>query len=153
MLGDNLGLNSFLDFNKSFSANTSCRLCKITKIESHQMNVENTELMRTADNYEVDVHLNNPQQTGVVNNSLLNEIPSFHVVENYYVDAMHDVFEGVCHYSLAQIINYFTKMKYFNLETLNSRKKNVDYGPKEIDSISGKNTIVSHKQASFQNVC
>lgn len=71
-------------------------------------------------------------------NSLLNDIPSFHVVSNFYVDVMHDVFEGVCHYNICHAINYFINSKYFDLEVLNSRKQGFEYGPKEIGNISGK---------------
>lgn len=49
--------------------------------------------MRTIFNYESDSHLSENQ--GVIKNSILNDIPAFLVVPNYYVDIiMHDVFEG-----------------------------------------------------------
>lgn len=50
---------------------------------------------------------------------------------------MHDVFEGICHYDLCHIIPYLIKMKYFNLETLNSRKLTFEYGRHKIGHISG----------------
>lgn len=50
---------------------------------------------------------------------------------------MHDIFEGICHYNLCHIINYYTEeVKIFSLETLNYRKKHFNYGPIEIGNIS-----------------
>jgi len=140
VLGDNLGLNSFLDFNKSFSSNFYCRLCKAKKVYCQTLTTENKELLRTIVNYDKDLKVNNSQNTGIKNNSLLNSIPSFHVVENYYMDVMHDIFEGVCHYNLCNAITYFIKMKYFDLDILNSRKQSFEYGSKEIENISGEIT-------------
>lgn len=135
VIGDNLGLNSFLSFNKSFSSNFFCRLCRASKAETHKLSSENNELIRTVENYESDA-LN--ANFGVVQNSQLNSIPSFHVVKNYYADVMHDLFEGICHYNFCHIIDYFISMKYFNLDTLNDRKQNFEYGPAEIANISSK---------------
>lgn len=51
---------------------------------------------------------------------------------------MHDLFEGVCHYSLCQAIDYFVNhAKFLNFDKLNSRKKNFEYGNKEIQNLSG----------------
>ncbi|XP_055907791.1 uncharacterized protein LOC129942757 [Eupeodes corollae] len=138
VLGDNLGLNSFLNFNRSFVSTSFCRFCKMNKLETHTANVENISLMLSEINYQVDVTENLSSESGIRKISLLNEIPSFHVVDNYSVDVMHDVFEGVCHYDLTHALTYFMETaKYFNLETLNSRKSNFDYGPIEIDNTSG----------------
>ncbi|XP_022168088.1 uncharacterized protein LOC111032164 [Myzus persicae] len=137
VVGDNLGLNCFLNFSKSFSSSYFCRLCRAPKEMTQKLSCENSELMRTEENYQLDVL--DPNSKGVVNKSLLNNIPSFHVVKNYYADIMHDLFEGVCHYNIIHIINYFiTSMKHFDLDTLNSRKEFFDYGPKEIENISPK---------------
>jgi len=44
------------------------------------------------------------------------------------------------------IINYFTSMKYFEIDTLNLRKPNVDYGLKVIENISPKIEMVHLKK-------
>ncbi|CAH1107876.1 unnamed protein product [Psylliodes chrysocephalus] len=137
VLGDNLGLNSFLDFSKSFSANFFCRMCRLEKIDCQKLCIENTEMIRTISNYNSDL-ASSSENRGIICNSLLNDVPSFHVVHNYYVDIMHDVFEGVCHYSICHAINYFIKMKYFDLKILNSRRETFEYGPKEIGNMPGK---------------
>ncbi|XP_031338218.1 uncharacterized protein LOC116167117 [Photinus pyralis] len=136
VLGDNLGLNSFLDFTKSFSANFYCRLCRVSKTVSQKMTTEDQEMMRTIINYNADLANLEDNCRGIIKNSPLNEIPSFHVVKNFYVDIMHDIFEGVCHYSICHVILYCIEMNFFSLEILNSRKQNFEYGSKEISNIS-----------------
>lgn len=62
IVGDNFGLNAFLNFNNSFSSNFFCRLCKADKRVTHKQSTEETGLMRTITNY---AHLkvnNNKQQ-------------------------------------------------------------------------------------------
>lgn len=55
ILGDNLGLNSLLEFNKSFSANFFCRFCKSHKTLTKLMHEEDLTSMRNFHNYSVDV--------------------------------------------------------------------------------------------------
>lgn len=74
-------------------------------------------------NYEEDVIKNDYKQTGVHENSIFNLIHSFHVVQNFSVDLMHDIFEGVCVYDMCHIILNLLKSGYFDLETLNNRKQ------------------------------
>lgn len=137
VLGDNLGLNSILEFSRSFSATFFCRFCKANKEHTKHMTQENPLLMRNINNYSQDVAKMDVTQTGIHKNSFLNNITSFHVTQNYCVDIMHDLFEGVCHYDMCHIIKYFTEVtKYFSLETLNLRKNNFNYGPIEIGNVS-----------------
>lgn len=138
VLGDNLSLNSTLGFRKSFASNSYCRFCKECKDKCKIFHDENQVEMRNRKNYHEDLDQKDPYTTGIDQLCIFNSIPSFHAVENFCVDVMHDVFEGVCHYDLCQIILHFIeKMKYFDLETLNRRKQYFEYGPTEIDFISG----------------
>lgn len=136
MLGGNLGLNSLLEFSKSFSANYYCRFCKSHKLDCHNLREENSACMRTIENYTEDVALNNFSETGIYKESILNKIHSFYVTQNYVVDIMHDIFEGVCHYNMCHIIKYYINLQIFSLETLNLRKKNFNYGPLESGNLS-----------------
>lgn len=74
--------------------------------------------------------------TGIKERSLLNSINSFHVTTNYAVCVMHDIFEGVCHYDMCHIINYFISSNFFSLDTLNGRKQMFNYGEIEIGNYS-----------------
>jgi hypothetical protein len=128
ILGDNLGLNCILGFARSFSAIFFCRFCKMQLSETQHSCVENKLLQRTILNYQVDVELNDFAKTGVREESILNTIPSFHVVENFAVDIMHDMFEGVCHRDVILILNYLLKNSNITLQTINSRKQHFEYG-------------------------
>jgi len=143
ILGDNLGLNTMLDFSKSFSANYYCRFCKASKSEALELFVENREIMRTINNYSEDVNTNNFISTGIYRESVLNQIYSFHVVTNYCVDIMHDIFEGICHYDMCHVILYYTQTaKLFSLEKLNNRKTTFNYGTIEVGNISPPITLL-----------
>lgn len=137
ILGDNLGLNSILDFSKSFSANFFCRFCKVNKSDAQELTDENVCLLRNRNNYKQDVELNDFSCTGIYKESQLNQIKSFHVTENYSVDLMHDLFEGICHYDICEILNYYIEeKKIFSLETFNRRKQQFNYGILEISNLS-----------------
>jgi len=107
VLGDNLGLNSILEFSKSFSANFFCRFCKEDKFRTKEMYEEDPTCMRTIDNYCIDILNENFCETGVYKESILNQINSFHVTQNFCVDMMHDLYEGICHYDMCHIIMYY----------------------------------------------
>jgi len=137
VLGDNLGLNSILEFSRSFSATYFCRFCKASKEITKNMFEENCLLIRNITNYNTDVAINDIYKTGIHGESFLNKIPSFHVTQNFCLDVMHDLFEGICHYDMCRIIKYFTEtVKYFSLDTLNLRKSSFNYGSIEIGNIS-----------------
>ncbi|KAF0712217.1 C2H2-type domain-containing protein, partial [Aphis craccivora] len=143
ILGDNLGLNTMLDFSKSFSANYYCRFCKASKSEALELFVENKQLLRTINNYSNDINTNDFKSTGIYQESVLNQIYSFHVVTNYCVDVMHDIFEGICHYDICHVIFYYTQtVKLFSLEKLNNRKTTFHFGPIEDGNISPEITLL-----------
>ncbi|KAF0707449.1 52 kDa repressor of the inhibitor of the protein kinase-like, partial [Aphis craccivora] len=54
--------------------------------------LQNKQITIKEENYQLNV--SDPNSKGVDNESLLNHIPSFYVVKNYYADIMHDLFEG-----------------------------------------------------------
>jgi len=125
VLGDNLGLHAILGFSKSFSSTLSCRFCKATKEISRTAFEEDEGLIRKKEEYFTD--LQQPFiDSGLKEQTILIEIDSFHPYENFSVDTMHDIIEGVCHYDLSEMIKHF--LKFTTLETINHRKRNFDYG-------------------------
>lgn len=128
ILGDNLGLNSMLGFVESFSANYYCRLCRSHKKKLQLMLTESKESIRDIDNYNLDILKANVSETGIVENSVFNSIPNYHVTVNSVCDFMHDVSEGVARYDMATIISYLINNKYFSLEELNLRIISFEYG-------------------------
>jgi len=137
VLGDNLGLNSLLEFSKSFSANYYCRFCKIHKSVANELYEEDASVMRNIQNYSEDVAKMCFSETGIYNQSIMNSLNSFHVTNNFCADSMHDIFEGVCHYDMCHIIKYYiSTVKLFSLTTLNNRKANFNCGTIEVGNIS-----------------
>ncbi|XP_049316955.1 uncharacterized protein LOC125779724 [Bactrocera dorsalis] len=127
VLGDNLALNYILGFSRSFSSNYFCRFCKTCKTECQNEAQEVSDKLRNKENYYSDVQISNVQLTGVRENSIFNKLHSFHVIENFAVDLLHDLFEGVLNYDLCHIIMYFIENKFFDLVFLNCQKANFDY--------------------------
>lgn len=138
-LGDNLGVNTLLEFSKSFSSGSFCRFCKAQRTDCNKLSVEQKAMMRTVENYKCDIDYQDPTKTGIMKDSCFNKIPSFHVVENFCVDAMHDICEGILHYDLCQIILYLLQDMHYltSLSILNQRKQTFDYGSTEIGNFSG----------------
>lgn len=133
IVGDNLGINSVLGFSRSFSANYFCRFCLCDKKNSQVLSVENLSLLRTLQNYDENVSNGDYKNTGIYEESIFNKINNFHVINNYAVDIMHDLFEGVCMYNMNHIINHLIQLNFFNLETLNMRKKSFNYGKQKLE--------------------
>lgn len=133
IVGDNLGLHGMMGFSESFVANYPCRFCLCSKTVCHKQLFQIDNELRNTENYEIDVNTENMSETGIVERSIWNTIPSFHVVNNYSVDLMHDILEGVCGYDIFSILRHFIfVMKYFTLETLNHRIKFFNYGTTDI---------------------
>lgn len=103
--------------------------------------VEDVTLLRTRDNFRSDCAALNPNGTGIKTQSVLHTLPSFHVVENYAVDVMHDFFEGVCIYNMSHILNYFITMKYYTLQEINDLKATFCYGDVEVGNVCNDFTI------------
>lgn len=127
---DNLGLNSILGFTKSFSANNFCRICTCNKSVTQKLVMEDCTKFRTIENYNEALLSKDIPTTGIKENCVFNIIKSFNVIDNVTCDMMHDILEGIAHYELCDILNYFIiEKKYFSLSVLNSRKYAFDYGP------------------------
>lgn len=98
----------------------------------------------------IHIRIHDKSLTGISENSIFNEIKSFHITDNFYFDMMHDLFEGVCGYNMCKIIKYCIAKDYFTLEILNSRKKLFDYGITEIGNISPQITELHLKKGNIK---
>lgn len=130
IIGDNLGLHNILGFVESFSGNLCCRFCKITKNMSRKLCYEDVTILRNKINYAEDITINNVSITGIKERCVFNVLHSFDAVENYSVDIMHDLLEGVCIYEISYILYHFIVQKrYFTLDTLNWRLEFFKFNP------------------------
>ncbi|KAE9534379.1 hypothetical protein AGLY_008469 [Aphis glycines] len=83
VLGDNLGVNTILEFSKSFSANYFCRFCKAHKSITQSMTTEDNTLMRTNENYSLDVLQSDFRQTETIQLFTLKELNNRKSTFNY----------------------------------------------------------------------
>lgn len=107
IIGDNLGIHSILGFNESFVSRFGCRFCRVDRSTAQVMTREDPSLLRNVQNYECDIALNDASSSGIKERCVFNCIPSFHVTSSYFVDVMHDLYEGVCNYGLVLILQYY----------------------------------------------
>ncbi|XP_034231512.1 uncharacterized protein LOC117639746 [Thrips palmi] len=147
VIGDNKGVNSMFDFVSCFTANHSCRLCKIHRDALHFAGKEDSSLLRNKENYAVDVLTNDSSLTGVSRNSVWNSLTDFHVTENLSLDIMHDLFQGVCHYDMGHIIRYFIRKGYFTLDELNFHIATHDFG-----CLKGENRPTSIREENLKEL-
>lgn len=125
IIGDNLGLNKILGFTESFSSTFFCRFCKCPKNISAGLSTQNDDLLRTVNDYNDDLIINNVSLTGIKEPCVWNSLKTFHATNNLAVDLMHDLLEGVCNHELSLVIYQFIFVnKYFTLQNLNS---NIEY--------------------------
>ncbi len=126
--GDNLEINNITDLVRSFRANYYCRVCKLKRNQMEKAIIEDPEKLRNVENYEHDVLANNSSQTGVVKESIFNQVAGFHVTTSCAMDLTHDIAEGMYHYEISEILLDFIKKGYFKLNTLNKMLTEFKYG-------------------------
>ncbi|XP_066594928.1 uncharacterized protein [Prorops nasuta] len=128
VIGDNLAANEILGFVTSFNSSYCCRVCLADKSTRDTQLKEDITLLRTKDNYRLDL-MNHTR--GIVNKCVFNSLNSFDVTENITLDIMHDILEGICRYEMRDILNELINVqKFFTLENLNSRIAFFDFGCK-----------------------
>ncbi|XP_051169592.1 uncharacterized protein LOC127286967 [Leptopilina boulardi] len=125
--GDNLGLNSIFEFVESFSANFCCRLCKMAKSSLNVSWKEDESLLRSKENYEADLKADNYSETGIHDSCVFNAINGFHICVNTVVDALHDIAEGVCFYTMQGIIDKCISESWLTLQEINRRLTTFDF--------------------------
>ena len=80
----------------------------------------------------------------------LNELKFFHTSNNYSLDIMHDIYEGVVPYELCLILKIFIyEKKFFTLNFLNERILLFNYGKLEIKNRPGSIIMDSQKNGSL----
>lgn len=129
---DNLGLHSLFGFLESFRATKFCHMCECKQEEAQTSFTEDSFVMRTRESYNKAVAMSdnvmyNPSVSGIKRGCILNELQYFHVIDNYCVDVMHDILEGILPFELALVLDSLVKEKYFSLDYLNAAIASYDY--------------------------
>lgn len=131
VLGDNIGVNTICGFNKCFLSKYYCRICNAPKTLCEILAVHDNSMLRTKNNYDLDVLRKNPTETGIQEECAFHDIVKFHITENIYVDLMHDVQEGISAYTIGKVLSVLVKSKIISLEVLNNRIDSFSYNETE----------------------
>lgn len=131
LTGDNKAVNGMCGFTESFAANFYCRFCKCKKSLCQKLVCENTQLLRSTQNYEQDIALNNLAKTGIKEKCIFNNMLYFDVTENLSVDIAHDIYEGVAGFTLSKVIMEIIKNERSPLVVINNRIDNFLYNQVE----------------------
>lgn len=133
--GDNLGLHGLFGNVDSFSAKYCCRFCLTIKEALQSVFTKDNPglIFRTK-----EIHTEHcavlqevpmlASTFGVKTTFLLNTLRFFHTSDNYAVDIMHDLLEGVVQYEFKLVFQYLVNKKYLPLETLSQRIQSFNYG-------------------------
>lgn len=126
---DNLALNSLFGFVESFSCDYFCTMCICTHTEIQTKFFEDQFVRRTVDGYKKDVATLSQTQTagslhshGVKKDSVLNSVHGYHVTQNYALDPMHILLEGIGLLELGCVLyTLCIRKKLFKVCELNMR--------------------------------
>ncbi|KAK0134446.1 hypothetical protein N1851_029941 [Merluccius polli] len=137
--GDNLGLHGLFGYVESFSAKNCCRFCLTEREDYQKVFSEDHPNMRLRTKELHSDHCQlikaSPEQGhvyGVKSECLLNSLKYFHIVDNYAVDVMHDILEGVAQFEVKLTLKYIAEksisFKEITLEASDDRIKSFNYG-------------------------
>ncbi|CAG9782115.1 unnamed protein product [Diatraea saccharalis] len=130
ILGDNLGIHAITGFVESFSANYSCRICKVSKQVLRSQCIENKDILRNFENYQNDLLCINPSETGIKEKCIWLDVIDFDLFNQVGVDCMHDILEGVAKYVMQFVLlQCIRRFKFFTLTQLNNKIHAFEYGP------------------------
>ncbi|XP_039860163.1 uncharacterized protein LOC120716658 [Simochromis diagramma] len=127
-------MHSILGFLESFRANYFCRFCLIDQSSAQLVFSEDDPCLTLRSPILNNQHYNNlvddPTLTssfGIKRKSILNSLKYFNIAENYAVDIMHDILEGVGQYEVKLLFQYL--IEYFiSKDSLLNRIYAFNYG-------------------------
>ena len=152
--GDNLGLHSLFGFVESFNARYCCRFCLAEKedfqteyTEDSPKIVMRTQALHAEHCQMMEETLSLPYVMGVKRSCVLNSLQYFNTCENFSVNIMHDILEGVAQYEMKLLILYLIK-NYTTSKEIDRRFKNFNYGymdqnnkPPSLKLVEGSNDL------------
>lgn len=131
--GDNLGLHCLFGFVESFSARYCCRFCLVEKedfqtefTEDSPKIVMRTQALHTEHCQKMEENPRLPYVMGVKKACILNSLQYFSTCENFSVDIMHDILEGVAQYEIKLILLHVID-RYPTLKDVDRRIRSFNY--------------------------
>lgn len=161
-IADNLGANMSLGFVESFVAHNFCRICELRKELCKTSCAEISSEIRTRQRYQnhMDEIQNSTkvdyaQTKGIKRYCLLNDLQYFNTSENFCVDIMHDVNEGIIPFVIARILKYLINKKIVTENTLIQKFQYYDYGDKQKKNVPSKISLekLNLNQNAAQSMC
>lgn len=132
--GDNLGLHTLFGFVESFTARNCCRFCLTCREDFQRVFSEDHPDMILRSKELHAGHCQFIQATpeqgnvfGVKGECLLNSLAYFHTIDNFAVDVMHDVLEGVAQLEVKLILKHIVE-KSISFKEINQRIQSFSYG-------------------------
>jgi hypothetical protein len=124
---DNLALNGLMGFIQCFTGDFFCTMCCATHNSMQASFFEEKLPKRTKNEYDRDVADRSKQDTrqetharGLKRFCEINNIAGFHVTENYSIDIMHTLLEGVIPLEIGCVLHFLITEKHFlSLDDLN----------------------------------
>lgn len=136
IIGDNLALNSILEYVMTFVAKYYCRICLLSKDEAELTCIEVISKLRTVENYNEGLALQDPKQSGIKGDCVFNQLEYFHCIFNKVLEIMHDFFEGIIKYVVCQCFVRLTEEKNITLvNEINKCIADLDYAVEEVQYI------------------
>lgn len=132
---DNLGASICLGFAEGSNSCYYCRICELPKSECQKLCAERITSYRNKESYNRHLQIiansesvNYKETKGIKRNCLLNELKYFHVLENPFVDPMHDLNEGIIRDLLSSLFNFCVSEKVISKSKLIHKFQFYDYG-------------------------
>lgn len=132
IIGDNLALNTILEYVGSFVANFYCRICTLSREEAQVMCYEVISKLRTVENYQAHLRMNDSSATGVKGDCVFNQIFYFHSINNRALEIMHDFFEGIIKYVVCKVLVALVENKILKMEEINTCISDLNYSKEEV---------------------
>lgn len=134
---DNLGANTALCLAEGFRAKYYCRICTMHIDECQQMTQHDLQKYRNVTHYEQMLAIIRDSEKvdlkktfGVKRYCALNNLSHFHIFNNFCVDIMHDLYEGVISFLLERVFQFLIETKVFTENDLKTMVKFHSYPKK-----------------------
>jgi len=111
---DNLALRGLLGYIESFSADYFCSICYAKQAEIQCKFYENEYELRSVSKHSEDVAQIASNQAlthshGIKSDCILHQIPGFHATQNFSLDIMHIVLEGIISVELSCVLYHLCR--------------------------------------------
>lgn len=137
LCADNLGANMSLCLAEGFRAKYFCRICTMSIDECQRITEDDLQKYRYKTHYEQMLNIvresekvDLKQTFGVKRYCALNDLSQYHIFNNFCVDIMHDLFEGVVSFLLENVFQFLIKNKVFKEDDLKMMVKFHQYPKK-----------------------